>query len=195
MEDESGRVSFRLDKKSEAINQVKKNRFGHTISSQSSEEVDDSGVQLRVGGTGVEAYVDLFDSPTMKKFMQNNNLGIEFSEAETIVDNIEEDLSEDVQEEINPRPFVRPQSLEEFDKIADEVMGIAPVTKTAKRQFAQPENNESKVCNSCKCKIKANSNFCPNCGAPQAKVLFCKNCGNKFESSEKFCSECGNKRE
>ena len=194
MEDESGRVSFRLDKKSESINQVKKNRFGHTISSQTQEELDDSGVQLRVGGTGVEAYVDLFDSPTMKKFMQSNNLGLELPETEVEL-SIEEDLSEDIQEESNSRPFVRPQSLEEFDKIADEVMGITPVTKTAKKQFAQPETNDSKICNSCKCKIKANSNFCPHCGKPQAKVLFCKNCGNKFESSENFCSECGNKRE
>jgi predicted amidophosphoribosyltransferase len=89
--------------------------------------------------------------------------------------------------------YARPESLEDFDKIADEVLGIS--TNKTKKTFAQNQSSDSKTCPSCSCKIKTNANFCPHCGKPQSKAMFCKICGHKFDTNENFCSECGTKRE
>jgi hypothetical protein len=188
MEEQKERISFRTDKKSEALSNVKVNKFGHTTTG-SDNEPSESPVKLRSGGTsGVEAHVDIFDSPTMKQFMQQNNFDLESDEADVI------DLSEETEEEVpvySTREFARPESLEEFDLIADEMIGI----KSPKKIFAQQPASDIKPCNSCGCKNKSNAKFCSNCGKPYLLAAFCKNCGSKFENQEKFCSECGSKRE
>lgn len=198
MEETENRISFRQDKKTAALN-IHKNKFGHTVTNDTSGQSLDEAVQLRVGGTGVEAYVDLFETPTMKKFMEQNNLDI--SEDSEIVDKmVEIDLSEETEEEFVQAPYVRPGTLEEFDKFADKIIGRPhnqsqpPVQAAAKpKVFATPE--PQKFCTGCKCKIKKDAKFCPECGTPQSMAQFCKNCGIKFENLEKFCSECGTKRE
>jgi RNA polymerase subunit RPABC4/transcription elongation factor Spt4 len=199
MEETENRISFRQDKKTAALN-IHKNKFGHTVTSDASGQSLDEAVQLRVGGTGVEAYVDLFETPTMKKFMEQNNLDI--SEDNEAVDKmVEIDLSEETEEEFVQTAYIRPGTLEEFDKFADKIIGRpttqnpAPVqTASAKpKVFATPE--AQKFCTNCKCKIKKDAKFCPECGTPQTLAQFCKNCGIKFEGLEKFCSECGTRRE
>jgi len=192
MEEENNRVSFRMDKKSSTMSSTRTNKFGHTVTNHNTDK-EDPNVQLRVGGTsGVEAYVDIFDSPMLKKFMDENNLDLENVNSALQEGIIEIDLSEDEAPVVSQ--FIRPESLEEFDKIADEVMGISQV-KSTKKSFAQTDSSDVKLCAGCNCKIKANSKFCSNCGKPQVLATFCKNCGHKFDASEKFCSECGNKRE
>ena len=199
MEETENRISFRQDKKTAALN-IHKNKFGHTVTNDTSGQSLDEAVQLRVGGTGVEAYVDLFETPTMKKFMEQNNLDI--SEDNEAVDKmVEIDLSEEAEEEFVQAPYIRPGTLEEFDKFADKIIGRptaqnpTPVqTASVKpKGFAAPE--PQKFCTNCKCKIKKDAKFCPECGTPQTLAQFCKNCGIKFEGLEKFCSECGTRRE
>lgn len=199
MEETENRISFRQDKKTAALN-IHKNKFGHTVTNDTSGQSLDEAVQLRVGGTGVEAYVDLFETPTMKKFMEQNNLDI--SEDNEAVDKmVEIDLSEEAEEEFVQAPYIRPGTLEEFDKFADKIIGRpttqnpTPVqTASVKpKGFAPPE--PQKFCTNCKCKIKKDAKFCPECGTPQTLAQFCKNCGIKFEGLEKFCSECGTRRE
>ena len=190
MEEQKDRISFRIDKKSEALSNVKKNKFGHTTTGKDF-ELDDLSVQLRAGGTsGVEAHVDIFSSPTMKQFMQQNNLDLN----ETIETDPELIDLADVTELEEQFTFARPDTLEEFDIIADEVLGVKQNNNQAKKIFAQPQAEE-KHCPLCKCKNKSNSKFCSNCGKPFLMASFCKNCGNKFENQEKFCSECGTRRE
>ena len=189
MEEQKDRVSFRIDKKSEALSNVRVNKFGHTTTGQDSN--DEVEVKLRLGGvSGVDAHVDIFDSPTMKKFMQKNNLNLaemQNEEMEII------ELSEDENfEQIENKIFERPDTLEEFDIIADEILGVAPSTKSKKTAEAIVEE---KLCSGCRCANKPNSKFCCNCGRPLILASFCKNCGNKFDNQEKFCSECGTKRE
>ena len=73
MEEQKDRMSFRIDKKSESLSNVRVNKFGHTTTGQ--QDNSEIAVNLRLGGvSGVDAHVDIFDSPTMKKFMQLNNL-------------------------------------------------------------------------------------------------------------------------
>ena len=69
------RMSFRADKQTELLN-LKKNQFGHTVASESSDESTTDNVKLRFGGsgTGIVAHVDLFDSPHLKKFIQDSDL-------------------------------------------------------------------------------------------------------------------------
>lgn len=199
MEETENRISFRQDKKTAALN-IHKNKFGHTVTSDTSGQSLDEAVQLRVGGTGVEAYVDLFETPTMKKFMEQNNLDIN-EDSNEIEKMVEIDLSEEAEEEFVQAPYIRPGTLEEFDKFADKIIGrptaqnTTPVQTASKKPsvFAAPESQ--KFCTNCKCKIKKDAKFCPECGTPQTLAQFCKNCGIKFEGLEKFCSECGTKRE
>jgi RNA polymerase subunit RPABC4/transcription elongation factor Spt4 len=199
MEETENRVSFRQDKKTAALN-IHKNKFGHTVTGDTSSQTLDEAVQVRVGGTGVEAYVDIFETPTMKKFMEQNNLDI--NEEPAIEKMVEIDLSEELEEEFVQGNYVRPGTLEEFDKFADKIIGRpttqnqpqSPAPSTAKpKVFASAESQ--KFCTNCKCKIKKDAKFCPECGTPQTLAQFCKNCGIKFEGLEKFCSECGTKRE
>lgn len=182
MEEQKDRVSFRMDKKSEALNNVRVNKFGHTTTGQE-KDLPETAVQLKVQNTGVEAYVDIFDSPTLKKFMQQNHLDLQHSNSSIEVIELSD-------EEEEPVKFSSPNSLEEFDKIADEVMGIAPQTKKS-----VTVHHEFKTCPTCNYNNKTNSKFCSNCGKQFTLAQFCKNCGNKFENQEKFCSECGHKRE
>lgn len=192
MEEENGRVSFRIDKKTNSLNQVKRNKFGHTVTKDETETPENVGVQLRMGGTsGVDAHVDIFESPMLKKFMLENNLNLQDSLEENSTTEII-DLSEEITNN-KEQNYTRPESLEDFDKIADEVLGIT--TNKTKKTFAQHQPSDYKTCTSCSCKVKNNANFCPNCGKPQSKATFCKNCGHKFDLNENFCSECGTKRE
>ena len=200
MEETENRISFRQDKKTAAIN-VHKNKFGHTVTGDTAGQSLDEAVQLRVGGTGVEAYVDIFETPTMKKFMEQNNLDIneDNNQADKMV---EIDLSEDDENDLIQAPYVRPGTLEEFDEFADKILGrpqnpaIKTQTQTAStKPKAFVPTEVQKFCTNCKCKIKKDAKFCPECGAPQTLAQFCKNCGIKFEGLEKFCSECGTKRE
>jgi hypothetical protein len=189
MEEQKDRMSFRIDKKSESLSNVRVNKFGHTTTGQ--QDNSEIAVNLRLGGvSGVDAHVDIFDSPTMKKFMQQNNLNLaekQSEEMEVI------DLSDDENfEQVEAKAFERPDTLEEFDIIADEILGITPVTKSKKTAEIVPED---KFCSGCKCPNKPNSKFCCNCGKPLILASFCKNCGNKFDNQEKFCSECGTRRE
>jgi len=48
-------------------------------------------------------------------------------------------------------------------------------------------------CFSCKRKIPAASNFCPECGEKIEKTATCPECGNSVGADAKFCSECGTK--
>jgi hypothetical protein len=190
MEEQKDRVSFRIDKKSEALSNVRVNKFGHTTTGQQPEN-GEIAVNLRLGGvSGVDAHVDIFDSPTMKKFMQQNNLNLsdQQSEAMEIIDLSEEEI----QEQAEPKIFERPHTLEEFDLIADEILGVSSPSKNKKTAEAI---SDQKLCTSCNCANKPNSKFCSHCGRPLILAAFCKNCGNKFDNQEKFCSECGTKRE
>ena len=176
------RISFRADKQTELLN-LKKNQFGHTVANESSDESTPDNVKLRFGGsgTGIVAHVDLFDSPHLKKFIQENDLS-----EEEIISN--EDIMDFGKE--------RPSTLEEFDVYANSILGVPspqPVSNTAKKTFSS--NSATKACSCCSCKIKKDAKFCPNCGSPQTQAQFCKNCGNKFLAQENFCSECGTKRE
>jgi hypothetical protein len=45
------RMSFRADKQTELLN-LKKNQFGHTVASESSDESTTDNVKLRFGGSG-----------------------------------------------------------------------------------------------------------------------------------------------
>ena len=190
MEEQKDRVSFRIDKKSEALSNVRVNKFGHTTTGPQ-EENGEIAVNLRLGGvSGVDAHVDIFDSPTMKKFMKKNNLNLAEEENEQIdiIDLSEEDSLEPTESKI----FERPHTLEEFDLIADEILGVS---SPAKNKKTSETNIENKLCSSCNCANKPNSKFCSYCGKPLILAAFCKNCGNKFDNQEKFCSECGTKRE
>lgn len=190
MEEQKERVSFRMDKKSAALSNVRVNKFGHTTTGQ--EEESDIAVSIKLGGSsGVDAHVDIFDSPTMKKFMQKNNLNLE---NETLSETDVIDLSEEeCYESSEARQFTRPDTLEEFDLIADEILGISPTQKPTKN--SEKSSPDFKTCSSCNNFNKPNSKFCCNCGKPLILAAFCKNCGNKFDNQEKFCSECGTKRE
>jgi len=188
MEEQKNRVSFRLDKKSESLSNVRVNKFGHTTTS--ADEPEEIAVNVRLGGvSGVDAHVDIFDSPTMKKFMQQNNLNLaeNQNEAMDVIDLSEEETYEPVE----VKTYERPDTLEEFDIIADEILGVVP-TKTKK---TIESSSEIKTCTSCSCQNKPNAKFCAHCGRPFLMAAFCKNCGNKFDNQEKFCSECGTKRE
>ena len=192
------RMSFRADKQTELLN-LKKNQFGHTVASESSDESTPDNVKLRFGGsgTGIVAHVDLFDSPHLKKFIQDSDLDDMDIPEDQDVEEI--DLSE---EEIIPTEDIinfnkeRPSTLEEFDVYANSILGVPtpqPVNNAIKKTFAS--TSASKPCSYCNCKIKKDAKFCSNCGSPQTQAQFCKNCGNKFLAQENFCSECGTKRE
>lgn len=194
MEEQKERVSFRIDKKSESLNNVRVNKFGHTTTG-ADEKTDEIAVNLRLSGnSGVDAHVDIFDSPTMKKFMQQNNLNLnEQTESEIEIIDLSDDKDQMESLEIPEiNNFARPDSLEEFDLIADEILGIAP---TPKKIINEQPKSDLKNCQSCNCSNKPGSKFCSNCGKPFLMASFCKNCGNKFDNQEKFCSECGSKRE
>lgn len=50
-------------------------------------------------------------------------------------------------------------------------------------------------CSSCGEEIAEKTNFCPNCGAKNEKVLTrCRSCGNVLTETDKFCPSCGTKR-
>lgn len=192
------RISFRADKQTELLN-LKKNQFGHTIAGENSDDTNPENVKLRFGGsgTGVVAHIDLFDSPHLKKFIQDSDLD-EMDSEESQMEEI--DLSEEEldQTEIINYNTTRPSTLEEFDVYANSILGKpspSPVKENPKKVFASAPSQGDKPCSYCNCKIKKDAKFCPNCGTPQLKAQFCKNCGNKFHAQENFCSECGTKRE
>jgi hypothetical protein len=191
------RISFRADKQTELLN-LKKNQFGHTVASESDNDASLENVKLRFGGsgTGVVAHMDLFDSPHLKKFIQDSDLD-EMDDADEI--DVEEiDLAEEevvIKEEITNFNSDRPSTLEEFDLYANTILGVqtpAQATNTPKKVFASTPSE--KPCINCNCKIKKDAKFCTNCGTPQTLAQFCKNCGNKFVAQENFCSDCGTKR-
>ena len=192
------RISFRADKQTELLN-LKKNQFGHTVANESSDESTPDNVKLRFGGsgTGIVAHVDLFDSPHLKKFIQDSDLDnmniAEDQDVEEIDLSEEENISNEDIIDFNKE---RPSTLEEFDIYANSILGVPtpqPVSNTAKKTFSS--NSATKACSCCSYKIKKDAKFCPNCGSPQTQAQFCKNCGNKFLAQENFCSECGTKRE
>lgn len=181
-------ISFRADRQADMLN-LKKNKFGHTLSRNSEEQESSDKINLSFGnsGTGVVAHVDLFDSPHLKKFIENSDLELLDDSDDNIIEEI--DLSES---EVNI--MERPNTLEEFDLIADSI--IKPNNNQVnKSKFMPADSRNTKCCNQCDAEIKKDSKFCSNCGAPQLMAQFCKNCGNKFSSKENFCSECGTKRE
>lgn len=192
------RISFRADKQTELLN-LKKNQFGHTISSESSDESATENVKLRFGGsgTGIVAHVDLFDSPHLKKFIQDSDLDVMDTPEDQGVEEIDLSEEEIIQtEEIINFNKERPSTLEEFDVYANSILGVPtpqPVNNAPKKTFASSPS--TKACTYCNCKIKKDAKFCSNCGTPQTQAQFCKNCGNKFLAQENFCSECGTKRE
>lgn len=181
-------ISFRADKQADMLG-LKKNKFGHTLSKNTEDNSPEEKVNLSFGssGTGVVAHVDIFDSPHLKKFIENSDLDAMYADDEIEIDEI--DLSEPGANLIEERP----KTLEEFDMYADLIIKNPNQTKS---KFAQPVDQKTlKQCSDCSTKIKADAKFCSNCGASQAMALFCKNCGNKFSMQEKFCCECGTKRE
>jgi hypothetical protein len=198
-------ISFRKDKISEGL-KLGKNRFGHTVTNVNDEPSMDN-VDLEIGGTGVVAHVDIFESPHMKKFMNDANLSIsdncEIEQPVTeglnhsVASFNENDTHIDLSDELTLK---RPDTLEEFDFIAEKIIGESKFKKTAQAQpIKQNRNNSeqktSKLCHACSCQIKFDAKFCSNCGTPQKMSNFCNNCGNKYDSAEKFCSECGTKRQ
>ena len=191
------RISFRADKQTELLN-LKKNQFGHTVASESDNDASLENVKLRFGGsgTGVVAHMDLFDSPHLKKFIQDSDLD-EMDDTDEI--DVEEiDLAEEeviIKEEITNFNSDRPSTLEEFDLYANTILGVqtpAQATNAPKKVFASSPSE--KPCINCNYKIKKDAKFCTNCGTPQTLAQFCKNCGNKFVAQENFCSDCGTKR-
>lgn len=188
-ENKEASISFRSDKQTEMLN-LRKNKFGHTLSRNTEDDTSDDNVNLSFGssGTGVVAHVDIFDSPHLKKFLEDSDLdSMNSNEDEHLIDEI--DLSEESELLNNPRP----RTLEEFDLLADSI--LKPSNNPTKTKFASNESKQSKSCSTCRSLIKKDSKFCPNCGSPQTLAQFCKNCGNKFSLQEKFCCECGSKRE
>ncbi len=49
------------------------------------------------------------------------------------------------------------------------------------------------TCPGCNASLKANSKFCPECGAKIQAQAHCTQCGAKLASGARFCAECGAK--
>ena len=167
-----------------------KNQFGHTLFTLKDEEIKPIEQIVHNDNGVISAHMDIFESPHLKKFMNEHDLDVEseHSEAEEI------DLSSDLAED---HKNYRPETLEDFNNLSDGLFGKSPQKTSAlfKREAKAGENQSFKNCQGCQSKIKKDAKFCPECGIPQILAQFCKNCGNKYEGSEKFCSECGTKRE
>lgn len=183
------RRSFRRDKQMEGVD-LPKNQFGHTLFTLKDEEIKPIEQIVHNDNGVISAHMDIFESPHLKKFMNEHDLDVELehSEAEEI------DLSSDLAED---HKNYRPETLEDFNNFSDDLFGKSPQKTSTlfKREAKTGENQSFKNCQGCQSKIKKDAKFCPECGIPQILAQFCKNCGNKYEGSEKFCSECGTKRE
>lgn len=183
------RRSFRRDKQMEGVD-LPKNQFGHTLYTLKDEEIKPIEQIVHNENGIISAHMDIFESPHLKKFMNEHDLDVELehSDAEEI------DLSSDLIEE--PKNY-RPETLEDFNNFSDDLLnkGSQKSSSIFKRDTKTSDSQSLKNCQACQSKIKKDAKFCPECGTPQILAQFCKNCGNKFEGSEKFCSECGTKRE
>lgn len=191
MSEDNTRISFRKDKLPESL-KFNKNKFGHTVTSENSDE-SEPNVELTMAGYTIEAHVDIFESPHLQKFIAENNFNLQ-EEIDNKIEDIEIDLGDEIQK-LNTQQQ-RPNTLEEFDQIAEKFIGESRFKKPQKESNTKNTNHfDFKPCFNCKSKIKADAKFCSECGTPQAVANFCKNCGIKYEGNEKFCSECGTKRQ
>lgn len=183
-DNKESRRSFRRDKQMEGVD-LPKNQFGHTLSVLKDGESPIEELVQNENGI-LSAHTDIFESPHLKKFMDEHDLDFEH-EAEEI------DLSDDVEEIKN----YRPETLEDFNNFSNDLFGRTAPQKAPglfkKEQKSEPQS--FKNCQSCQSKIKKDAKFCTECGIPQLLAQFCKNCGNKFLGEEKFCGECGTRRE
>lgn len=205
-EDLRSNISFRKDKISEGL-KLGKNRFGHTVTA-TNEQNSVENVELEIGGTGVIAHVDIFESPHMKKFMDEAKLSIndidELEISEDLISIEEQLINTSNQNETNidllqDLQNLRPSTLEDFDNLAEKIIGESKFKRSnqaANTAAAKVTEQKSfKNCHSCNSKMKHDAKFCPNCGTPQKMSNFCNNCGNKYDGNENFCSECGTKRQ
>lgn len=46
-------------------------------------------------------------------------------------------------------------------------------------------------CKECGQQISDSASFCPHCGAPVSKDVFCPGCGTKVPEGDNFCPNCG----
>jgi hypothetical protein len=183
------RRSFRRDKQMEGVD-LPKNQFGHTLSVLKEDEIKPVDQLVQSESGILSNHVDIFESPHLKKFMNEYDLDVtSHEEAEEI------DLSEDLSDE--PKNY-RPETLEDFENYSDNILGkVQPQRNNTifRKEQKIAEAHSFKNCQACQSKIKKDAKFCSECGTPQIQAQFCKNCGNKFDGGEKFCSECGTKRE
>lgn len=188
-ENKESRRSFRRDKQMEGVD-LPKNQFGHTLYTLKDEEIKPIEQIVQNENGIISAHMDIFESPHLKKFMNEHDLDVEseHSDAEEI------DLSADLVEEAKN---YRPETLEDFNHFSDDILskGTQKTSSLFKKDTKTSDIQSFKNCQACQSKIKKDAKFCSECGTPQILAQFCKNCGTKFEGSEKFCSECGTKRE
>ncbi len=81
-----------------------------------------------------------------------------------------------------PAPVVQPRVEEVEKKI------VAPLIEEE-----EEEEEEELRCPNCGAIVRAEDNYCWNCGAKLVFIFACPNCGEEVSSEDKFCRHCGYK--
>lgn len=206
------RFNFNAKPGEPGFQEVKKNKFGHTVLNGEEETTSDNVVFTLDPETGTpRADLSIWDTQEMKDLANKLNMpldgqlqqqqdvkeevtptvaGITDKDMDDLLLNIEQDLTP-------PNERVVVASIVEYStpekNLSSQDSRVRKVTKTS------PENDcqSTKICTdeSCGTALPSNAKFCSTCGKLQKVTLFCIECGRKFNEREKFCADCGGVRE
>lgn len=157
----------------EDLPKTKVNQFGHTILSESQEEVDTSNIEVKIDESGqirADMTTSLFDTQKVSEWAK---MAVNIAEFEAGHDT-------NVETSVNKYSSL----IAELDELEDG---------TAKKKNSSKDHAKNCVNKNCLYSLPKDANFCLKCGTAQLPK-FCVECGYNFKSEEKFCPDCGNKR-
>ena len=178
----------------EDLPKPKKNKFGHTILSDSVLDEDPVEIDVEIDSNGTvtaNPSQTLMNSPHMIDMLQKFHKIEPYSEVLTKSD------STPSEPKIIPNKVQFAALLSELD----EMDGTSKKTDShlssdvKLTEDLKPKNEFLKACSNKDClyNLPKDAKFCLECGTAQMPK-FCTECGYSFPGMEKFCPDCGNKR-
>jgi hypothetical protein len=201
------RFKFNAKPGEPGFQELKKNKYGHTVLNSGDEESQSDNVAFSIDPeTGTpRADLSIWDTQEMRNLADKLNMPLDVQVTQDVkedapvgvTDQDMDDLLLTIEQDLTP-PSERLVVASTIDYLAPETNLVAQDSRVRKVSKIPLETDcQSKICTdeSCGAALPFNAKFCSTCGKLQKITLFCIECGRKFNEREKFCADCGGVRE
>ena len=178
----------------EDLPKPKKNKFGHTILTDSVLDNDPVEIDVEIDSQGTisaNPSQTLMNSPHMIDMLQK------FHKIEPSNEVLPENDPTPSEPKIMPNKVQLAALLSELDEMDGTSRKIeSHISSELKvKENSKPKDEWYKPCSNkdCMYNLPKDAKFCLECGTAQMPK-FCTECGYSFPGMEKFCPDCGNKR-